>query len=90
MKCDPRAFGQCPFREFCGSSAGTCDFAEGSDCDKFNQQVLSQPPTYGDRIRSMSDEELGIFLAEWAEKPWAWKKDGEGECLYWLKQPAEV
>ena len=40
-----------------------------------------------DRIRSMSDEELGLFLAEWAEKPWAWKRDGEGECLAWLKDP---
>jgi hypothetical protein len=46
--------------------------------------------TNADRIRAMSDEELGIFLAEWAEKPWTWKKDGEGECLAWLKQPAEV
>lgn len=43
--------------------------------------------TNADRIRAMSDEELGIFLAEWAEKPWAWKRDGEGECLRWLKEP---
>lgn len=45
--------------------------------------------TNADRIRVMSDEELGIFLAEWADKPWAWKRDGEGECLAWLKEPAK-
>ena len=48
-----------------------------------------KPKTNADRIRAMSDEELGIFLAEWADKPWAWKRDGEGECLAWLKEPAE-
>ena len=45
--------------------------------------------TNADRIRAMSDEELGLFLAEWAEKPWAWKRDGEGECLVWLQEPVK-
>lgn len=45
--------------------------------------------TNADRIRAMSDEELGVFLAEWAEKPWAWKRDGEGECLAWLRDPVK-
>ena len=49
----------------------------------------TKPMTNADRIRAMSDEELGIFLAEWAEKPWAWKQDGEGECLAWLRQPVK-
>lgn len=47
------------------------------------------PKTNADRIRAMGDEELGIFLGEWADNPWAWKRDGEGECLAWLQQPAE-
>lgn len=63
-------------------------------CEDFPQVcehwTLKKPMTNADRIRAMSDEELGIFLGEWAEKPLAWKQDGTGECLAWLRQPAEV
>ena len=45
------------------------------------------PITNADRIRSMSDEELGEFLGEWAERSLAWKRDGLGECLAWLQEP---
>lgn len=55
----------------------------------FDAVRKSRVRTNADRIRAMSDEELGIFLAEWAEKPWAWKQDGEGECLAWLRQPVK-
>lgn len=58
------------------------------DCPVCGHKTI-MPQTNADRIRAMSDEELGIFLGEWAEKPWTWKRDGEGECLAWLKQPAE-
>lgn len=59
-------------------------------CPHFKEMnVAKNLQTNADRIRAMTDEELGIFLAEWAEKPWTWKKDGEGECLVWLKQPVE-
>ena len=56
---------------------------------EYVEKPFMPPQTNADRIRAMSDEELGIFLGEWAEKPWTWKRDGEGECLAWLKQPAE-
>lgn len=46
-------------------------------------------PSNADSIREMSDEELGIFLGEWADKPLSWKRDGEGECLAWLQEPAK-
>lgn len=46
-------------------------------------------PSNADRIREMSDEELGIFLGEWADNPLSWKRDGEGECLAWLQEPAK-
>ncbi|WP_298016675.1 hypothetical protein [uncultured Dysosmobacter sp.] len=46
-------------------------------------------PTRADRIRAMSDEELSAFLAQWAQKPLAWKCDEKGELIYWLQQPAE-
>ena len=60
------------------------------DCvTAFESQKKSKARTNADRIRAMSDEELGIFLAEWAEKPWAWKQDGEGECLAWLQEPVK-
>lgn len=43
MKCDPMAYAKCPTRQYCGSSAADCCFTEGSECDQFNQQVLSRP-----------------------------------------------
>lgn len=60
-----------------------------SECKGYSKHEAVEIRTEADKIRAMSDEELGIFLAEWAEKPWTWKKDGEGECLAWLKQPVE-
>ena len=49
--------------------------------------LKSQNKTNADRIRAMTDEELGIFLGEWAENPLSWKQDGTGECLRWLQEP---
>lgn len=43
--------------------------------------------TNADHIRSMPDEELGLFLGEWADRHLFWMCDGTGEALYWLKQP---
>lgn len=43
--------------------------------------------TNADHIRSMTDEQLGEFLGDWASESKAWKCDGLGECLAWLKQP---
>lgn len=41
-----------------------------------------------DWIKSMDECELAEFLNQWAETPWAWKKD-PGETLYWLQQECE-
>ena len=60
-KCDPRAFARCPGKRYCGNVVDA-EFAEGSDCDKFNQSVLSQQVTNADRIRGMTDEELAEFI----------------------------
>ena len=61
--CDPRAYAVCPEKEACGSFADA-HFAEGSECDKFNEEVLRGrgPLTNADRIRAMSDEELAQIL----------------------------
>lgn len=63
-KCDPRAYAQCPTHQYCGSCAADADFMEGSECDRFNQSVLSKPVTNGDRFRAMSNIELAEFLAD--------------------------
>lgn len=91
MKCDPKAFAKCPTRHLCGTPEDAT-FEAGSDCDKFNQQILFQPMTNADRIRAMSDEELAKHFSglicdinegvEYHEAPSRW--------LEWLKQPAEV
>lgn len=61
IKCDQRAKAKCPFKKpCCGDEAAY--FVEGSECDKFNQKVLSQRPTNAARIRAMSDEELADFM----------------------------
>lgn len=62
IKCDPRAYAKCQTRQYCGPSAADCDYMEGSECDRFNQLVLSRPMINGDRIRSMTDNDLAEFL----------------------------
>lgn len=61
IQCDPRAFAKCPTRHLCGGSARDACFAEGSECDKFNQQVLTQPMSNADRFLSMTDEDMLAF-----------------------------
>ena len=38
IKCDPRAYAKCPDKERCDSLQDAC-FCEGSECDKFNDEV---------------------------------------------------
>lgn len=74
-----------------------CVYYDNEKCKKFEEPgyvswcVLGpcshETPSNADHIRSMTDEELGMFLGEWAERPLAWKCDGTGECLAWLQQP---
>ena len=99
MKCDPRAFAQCPTRDLCGTPEDAT-FADGSDCDKFNHEVLSRPITYGDGLRLMSDEAMTHLLFAISidgKKPWCnfhCRYDGKYGCqkciMNWLKQPMEV
>ena len=91
--CDPRAFARCPYNKTCVSPEQT-EFAEGSDCDLFNQKVLEKPMTEADNIRRMSDVELSLFLYEvtrcCADKNCAACPIGEQNCivmLYWLRRP---
>lgn len=39
MRCSPEAFAQCPTSQYCGKSPAECEFAEGSDCDRYNQKI---------------------------------------------------
>lgn len=91
IKCDPRAKARCPFKTLCCGDEKAY-FVEGSDCDKFNQEVLSPPPTNADRIRAMSDEELAKILGDKCICPpigECAKMSGDCEkCWFeWLKQP---
>ena len=45
LRCSPEAFAKCPTHQYCGNYPSECTFAEGSDCDKFNQQVDNAPKT---------------------------------------------
>ncbi len=61
LKCDPKAFAQCPTRHLCGTP-DEATFAEESECDKFNRKVQFRPMTKADRIRALRDEELADIL----------------------------
>lgn len=39
LRCDKRVFEQCPDKEYCGS-LGDAVFFEGSECDKYNREVI--------------------------------------------------
>lgn len=63
--CDPMARAKCPDRKLCELDA---TFADGSECDKFNEKCLGEAPTVADHFRAMSDFELMQFL---------WKLDSQ-------------
>lgn len=101
QKCDPRAIARCPDNKKCGDHV----FADGSYCEKFNNQVCNRvcnkPPTHADRIRAMSDEEHAHFLVHVVsdgcppDMDWNCRKDEDGwdacdKCwAKWLRQPAK-
>ena len=95
VKCDPRVFSRCPYNKTCGSIQDA-DFKEGSDCHLFNNRILANPVTNGDRIRGMNDMELANFLytitRACADRDCDKCPIGQQNCivmLYWVKQPAE-
>lgn len=97
MRCDPRAYARYPDHQICGSVLGDAVFVEGSECDEFNRQVLSQPMTNADRIRAMSDEELAEFIGHHSlcdriqgESTWCEEHAVCENCLTeWLQQPVK-
>lgn len=60
-RCDPNVRAKCPDGKNCELYA---EFADGSECDKFNEQLLNQPMTNADRIRAMSDENLAAQFTQ--------------------------
>ena len=86
-KCDPRVYARCPDRCLCGSF-NKAIYVEGSPCDLYNERMLAEPMTNADRIRSMRDEELALFLSAWGERSLAWYSE-YGETLDYLQQSAE-
>lgn len=47
MRCSPEAFAKCPMQKRCGSQQEAL-FLEGSDCDKFNQEIEKEKNMYKD------------------------------------------
>ena len=103
LKCSPEAFAKCPTRHICGERPDDATFADGSECDLFNQLVLSSPQSNADRIRAMSDEELakylldveqGNFTIDCCDDRFCDTQNCCHDCteaaIKWLKQPAEV
>ena len=95
IKCDSKVKAKCSFKnKCCGDQEGL--YLEGSECDKFAQKVLSEPPTNADRIRAMSDEELAKMLWKTGRNyraicadPVVDYREHSAELLEWLKQPVK-
>lgn len=94
-KCSAKAMSLCPDAKICCTQRHPGEFAEGSECHKFNEEVESQF-TNADRIRSMSDEELCDFILEKRENGHCFNdrcyvndpNKGCDDCtMEWLKQP---
>ena len=98
IKCDSKVKAKCVFKnKCCGDHEGV--YLDGSECDKFAQKVLSEPPTNADRIRAMSDEELakmltdgdgGFFCKDCRDVGDRCDMNCNERCSAWLQQPAEV
>ena len=90
-KCDPRAYVACMYKSSCGP-LGEAQFADGSECEQFNEEMVSRPRTNADTIRSMSDEELAVeIMCPYHIEPDMCNRTGTCVecCLEWLQQPAE-
>lgn len=102
IKCSAKAMLACPDAKTCCTQRYPGEFAVGSECHRFNEEVESLF-TNADHIRSMSDEELmelfyrGVDIMFCTNKPECIEllhtEDGvpEGMCkecaMEWLKQP---
>lgn len=61
VRCSAKAMSLCPDAKICCTQRQPAEFAEGSECHKFNEEVESLF-TNADHIRSMSDEKLAKSL----------------------------
>lgn len=99
IKCSAKAMSACPDAKICCTQRHPGEFAEGSECHKFNEEVESLF-TNADHIRSMTDEELTKFfckeilcknlLTDACYKICPVRKQcspGHNGILEWLKQP---
>ena len=97
IKCSSEAYAKC--QEHCHHCQNPDEayYLEGSDCDKFNQQINRKLMTNADRIRAMSDAELAHLLLDGCRGSECDKQPhneyGSVNCyqcrMDWLKQPAE-
>ena len=84
----------CPYNTLAG-----CKVKERNGICPLSNSVTTKPMTNGDRIRSMSDEELADFIDRCEMSDIDYSKtfcnlcNGQYECsqcrLEWLQQPAE-
>lgn len=99
IKCSAKAMHLCPDAKICCTQRHPAEFAEGSECHKFNEEVESLF-TNADRVRSMTDEELAKWflsfgtICEICSDVEIFCDDGTiacGRCAIgienWLKQP---
>lgn len=62
LRCSAEAFARCPTRHLCGRREDAT-YAEGSECDLFNRQLGERPVTNGEKLLSMSAEELVLMMS---------------------------
>lgn len=79
------------FNYICVDKGDTCVYATvNGTCSVTACTMEPRLKTNADHIREMSDEELGLFLGEWAEKHLCWMCDGTGEVLAWLQSQRRI
>ena len=71
--------------EKCKSCSYTYPHIECVNCgDKYRNYSPYRKQTNADKIRSMSDEELALFIADWQ-----YEDNSPKEILNWLRQPVK-
>ena len=87
----------------CMNCGRTLSYEEGSPCSKCRRYGADNDPTqwipapvlWGDKIRSMNDEELGQFLVSFSvsvDFPYSSARSAmlRGEIVQWLKQEVKL
>jgi hypothetical protein len=93
IKCSTEAYEKCEAHCHHCKTPDEAYYLEGSDCDKFNQQINHPPMTNADRIQSMGNDDMAriLYACPWCHHHC--EHSGEAECLdcivRYLQQPAE-